>query len=239
MTKRLERIRQDHGVRGEKRPADRESRKREIRSAGLRLFARLGYSAVNFGSIAKEAGVSRPLVYTYFKDKRRFFNEAIDEATGGILAAGRELMRCPTLSADAKLHQLCGAVFAVLFDNRDFLGVVVDYLCTLRRRGEDPVERVLKHTVGLKRLLRALVLEAVKRGEYEARLDPARAVALIYSQFEAAVLRLAVSGQAERSVSVGALDALLQSFRDKARVCEAPRGPGACLRVGTLAKDVG
>ena len=59
-------------------------RKREICATSIRLFAQRGYEDVNFGNIAKECGLSRTLVYTYFKDKRTIFNQAIFELTTAV-----------------------------------------------------------------------------------------------------------------------------------------------------------
>ena len=63
------------------KPVNHKERKREICATSIRLFAQRGYQDVNFGTIAKECGISRTLVYTYFKDKRTIFNQAIIELT--------------------------------------------------------------------------------------------------------------------------------------------------------------
>ncbi len=196
------------------RTVNHKERKREIRAISLRLFARHGFGDVNFGMIAEACGISRTLLYTYFKDKRQIFNEAIDEATGVIGVRYREIVRS-RLSPDAKLRQICIAVFALLFDNRDFLCVIVDFLCAVRRGGKIPVDNILRHTMGLKRILHSFVVEAIHRGEYDASVNANRATALLYSQFETAVLRIAVSGQAEISESIDALNAILFAFRSR------------------------
>ena len=189
-----------------------KERRREIRAISLKLFARNGFDDVNLGMIAEACGISRPLLYTYFKDKRQIFNEAIDEATGVIGVRYREIVRS-RLPADAKLRQICIDVFALLFDNRDFLCVIVDFLCAVRRGGKIPVDRILRHTMGFKRILHSFVVEAIHRGEYDPSINANRATALLYSQFETAVLRIAVSGQAEISESIDALNAILFAFR--------------------------
>ncbi|MGN0832221.1 MAG: TetR/AcrR family transcriptional regulator [Kiritimatiellia bacterium] len=195
-----------------RKTVNHKARKREIRAVGLGLFARHGFDDVNFGMIAEAAGISRTLLYTYFRDKRQIFNEAIDEATAVVGTRYREIARS-RLSADAKLRQICIAVFALLFDNRDFLCVIVDFLATVRRGGKIPVDNVMRHTVGLRRILHSFVVEAVRRGEYDPSLNAHRATALLYSQFEAVVLRLTLSGRAELSESVDATNAILFSFR--------------------------
>ena len=189
-----------------------KERRREIRAISLGLFARHGFNDVNFGMIAEACGISRPLLYTYFKDKRQIFNEAIDEATGIIGVRYREIVRS-RLSADAKLRQICIDVFALLFDNRDFLCVIVDFLCAVRRGGRIPVDNIMRHTVGMRRILHSFIVEAIHRGEYDPSINANRATALLYSQFETAVLRIAVSGQAEISESIDAMNSILFAFR--------------------------
>lgn len=191
-----------------------KERRREIRSISLKLFAQYGFAAVNFGMIARECGVARTLLYTYFKDKRTIFNEAINEATSSIAEKYHDVMRSGQ-TADAKLRELCVAVFALLFDNRDFLWVIVDFLSEYQRKGKVPVENILRHTVGLKRIIHSLVVEAKHRGEYDPSINVNRATSLVYSQFEAAILRITISGNAEISESIETLNAILNAFRRK------------------------
>ncbi len=191
-----------------------KERKRDIRAMSLKLFAQHGFADVNFGMIAKECGVARTLLYTYFKDKRTIFNEAVDEATSSIADLYRELLHTRQ-SADAKLRQLCVAVFALLHDNRDFLCVIVDLLREYQRKGKLKVENILRHTVGMKRIIHSLILEGRHRGEYDAELNINRATMLVYSLFEAAILRLTVSGGAEMADSISVFNTVLLSFRPK------------------------
>lgn len=193
-----------------------QERREKIVSVSIKLFAKYGYSSVNVGAIAEAAGISRTLLYTYFSDKRLIFNEAISGVTARIEAKYAEVVRSRQ-SADAKLRQICVAVFAMLFDNRDFVCVIADVLASQRRKGSIPVDRVEAHTKGLKRILRLLLNEGVKRGEYRAGIDTLRAVRLLYSQFEAAALRIAVTGHAEISECIDQLDAILFAFRAERR----------------------
>lgn len=191
-----------------------KERKREIRATSLKLFARHGFAAVNFGMIARECGIARTLLYTYFKDKRAIFNEAIDEATSSIAGKYHDVMRSGQ-TADAKLRELCVAVFALLYDNRDFLCVIVDFLSEYQRKGKVPVENILRHTLGMKRIIHSLVVEGKHRGEFDSAINVNQATALLYSQFEAAILRIAISGGAEISGSIETLNTILGAFRKK------------------------
>lgn len=191
-----------------------KERKREIRATSLKLFARHGFADVNFGMIAKECGVARTLLYTYFKDKRAIFNEAINEATSSIADKYHEVMRSGQ-SAGVKLRQLCTAVFALLYDNRDFLCVIIDFLSEYQRKGKLPFENILRHTVGMRRIIHSLVVEGKHRGEFAASINVNSATTLVYSLFEAAVLRISISGGARISDSIDSLDTLLLAFKAK------------------------
>ncbi len=61
-----------------RRPSpDRESRRREIIAAAVRLCARRGMENLTFGDIAQETGLSRPLIYFYFPDLASLLLEAL------------------------------------------------------------------------------------------------------------------------------------------------------------------
>ena len=195
------------------RKIDHEERKNRIVSESLRLFGQLGYDAVNFGMIADACKISRTLLYAYFKDKRAIFNEAIDEVTDKVRARYEEAS-ASLASADQKLHRVCFTVFELLFDNRNFVCVIADVLSGYRRKGGSvPVERVIAHTSGLLRILQRLIAEGVQRGEYRPDVNPARAANILYSQYEAAALRIAITGNAELAVCIDEMDAILHALR--------------------------
>ena len=198
------------------RPVNHDERKRRIVAESVKLFARFGFSETNFGMIAAKSGISRTLLYTYFKDKREIFNAAIDEVTSRIAIKHIETMRSHE-SVDTKLREICAAVFAMLFENRDFVCVIADVLTSYRRSGSIPIDKVKRHTAGMKRILVSLLEEAVARGEYRADLSIERAAELIYSQFEASVLRLALTGGAEIGEAIDRMNGILSAVKAPVR----------------------
>jgi len=187
---------------------DHDGRKRQIIAESIKLFAKYGYSAVNFGMIAKNVGVARTLIYTYFKNKRAIFDAAIAGVTQQVEAKYAEVVRSRQ-TADAKIRQICLTVFAMLFDNRDFVRVVADVLASYRRKGAIPVDRVDAHTVGVKRVLRILVREAVRSGEYRKDVDPIKVTNLLYALFEAMALRITITGKAVLSDCIDQMNFVL------------------------------
>lgn len=195
------------------RTIDHTKRRHKIVEESLKLFATVGYSHVNIGMVAKSCGLSRTLLYTYFKDKREIFNEAINEVTGQVAAKYEEVARMKSLGADEKLRAVTSTVFTVMFANRDFVCVIADVLSGYRRRGAIPAERVSAHTDGLRRIFSRFLSEAIERGEYRADIDIPNVTALLYSQFEAAALRIAVTGNALLGECVSGMFALLDALR--------------------------
>lgn len=191
---------------------DHAARKREIVRVSLRLFAQKGYSAVNFGTIASACRISRTLLYGYFKDKRAIFNEAIDEATSTIEAKYAEIVHSRH-SADSKLRQICITVLSVLFERRDFVCVISDYLAQMRRSEGIPLLYVKRHTIGLKRIIHSLIIEAKRRGEYARSVNPVRAISIIYSQFLATAMMITTMGGADFTEAIDRTDAVLAAMR--------------------------
>ncbi len=58
----------------QRREEEKEQRKTEIIDATERVILQVGWNAVHFGAVAKEARLSRSLVYFYFKTKDELFH---------------------------------------------------------------------------------------------------------------------------------------------------------------------
>jgi AcrR family transcriptional regulator len=73
------------------RPRSAERSKRAILDAALKEFSELGYAGARIDSIAKRAGVSKPMIYSYFGDKDDIYAAALREAYVQIRAGERQL----------------------------------------------------------------------------------------------------------------------------------------------------
>jgi AcrR family transcriptional regulator len=67
-----------------KRPAYRrlgvDERKRQLLERGADLFARYSYDELSMRKIAREAGISKALLYHYFPSKQAFFRATLEQA---------------------------------------------------------------------------------------------------------------------------------------------------------------
>lgn len=82
-----------------------EVRKRSvdaIKQAALELFARNGYHSTSISGIAKEAGISKGLMYNYFESKEALLHAIISEA----IAEGERLLQSCLEGATAPFERL-------------------------------------------------------------------------------------------------------------------------------------
>jgi AcrR family transcriptional regulator len=61
-------------------------RRRQLLERGAELFARHSYDELSMRQIAREAGISKPLLYHYFPSKRAFFEATLAQAAGELQA---------------------------------------------------------------------------------------------------------------------------------------------------------
>ncbi|MCY8819124.1 TetR/AcrR family transcriptional regulator, partial [Bacillus atrophaeus] len=56
----------------------RQLAKENIRSAAMRLFIKQGYHATSISDVAKEAGISKGLLYNYYKGKEELLATMVE-----------------------------------------------------------------------------------------------------------------------------------------------------------------
>lgn len=64
-----------------------DERRRQLLSAGLRLFATRSYPAVSVSDVARKAGVSHGLVFHYFGDKRGLYRGVAESVADRLVSA--------------------------------------------------------------------------------------------------------------------------------------------------------
>ena len=197
-----------------KATVDHRARKQVIIANAIQLFARHGYNDVTFQDLADSSGIARTILYRYFKNKRQIFDAAIFLALDRVVQKHAEIMRAK-LPASVRLRQICTAVTATLFDNREFLAVIIDFVMAMKRSKHDMTRRIMTFTIGLKRILHTRLVGGIHHGEFRADANPDVYTDLFYAQFESAVLRLSVSGDAALTDVMNRIDELLKGLARK------------------------
>ena len=170
---------------------DHEQRKREIAERAIRLFSQVGYDNVSLIMIAAATGISRTVLYRYFCSKREVMDAAITTVTGVIERRCTRIMASRATNCE-KLEGICHTVADVMFENKEFLVAVFDFVVGMVRSGADMGSNISRFTEGTRHAIRLLIEHAIERGEIPGILVVDRISDAIYAQFESCAMRIVI-----------------------------------------------
>jgi len=170
---------------------EHEKRKREILEKALDVFIDEGYEDTTFQKIAERCGITRTILYLYFKNKREIFSFSIKLFTERIEADIRAVSADEARSQAAKLEAILALVSESCARNRRLLLILLDYLGHQRTAGGSPDERVRRRTIRMRHILAGVLIEGQRSGEFGS-FPVKQAGDLLYSLIEAAIFRIAV-----------------------------------------------
>jgi TetR/AcrR family transcriptional regulator len=140
-------------------PSDAATYKRLL-SAAREIFARKGYSGTSVREIVAAAGVTKPVLYYYFRNKEGLYLELFREPFAK-LAAFLDEVSNGRGSATKRLRQFCSRLHFLFCEHAELLNLL---------QGSPPGTPSLDIEEDYKRLcetLRHLIHEATEQGEFE------------------------------------------------------------------------
>jgi len=182
---------------------EHDKRKREILEKSLDVFVDEGYEDTTFQKIAERCGITRTILYIYFKNKREIFAFSIKLFTEKLEASIKAIAADAKLSQEAKLGAMVAMVVEVCARNKRLLAVVLDYLGHQRTAGGNPDERVRRRTIRMRHILSGIIIEGQRSGEF-GDFSVKEAGDLLYALIEAAIFRIAVLDRADAGGLAGA-----------------------------------
>jgi AcrR family transcriptional regulator len=154
-----------------------------ILEAALRVISRKGIGGATMGAVAAEAGVSRPTLYLYFKDRESLVERTASMAIEQLTAQLDEAL-AGAHTFEQQLHALVLTKVAFFHRHRDFFRV---YMEASAGGATVAARHRVQHEKHLARIA-ALLKVAMKRGEVRA-MDAER-LALILAEAMHSILRL-------------------------------------------------
>jgi AcrR family transcriptional regulator len=95
---------------------DVDERRRRLLELGAELFARFSYDELTMATIAREAGISKALLYHYFPGKQAYFAATLEEKAAELAALTEPDPSLPPLE---QLTRSLGAFLGWVDENRD------------------------------------------------------------------------------------------------------------------------
>jgi AcrR family transcriptional regulator len=208
---------------------EHEKRKREILEKALDVFIDEGYEDTTFQKIAERCGITRTILYLYFKNKREIFSFSIKLFTEKLEAEIKLIGAKPSLTQTEKLSSILSMAVEVCSRNRRLLAVVLDYLARQRAAGGNPDERVRRRTIRMRHILAGVLIEGQRSGEFGS-FSVKEAGDLLYALIEAAIFRIAVLDREDAGGLAQAASLLAAGFAASGSAAGA-RAPAGSLLV--------
>jgi AcrR family transcriptional regulator len=177
---------------------EHDKRKREILEKSLDVFVEQGYEDTTFQKIAERCGITRTILYLYFKNKREIFSFSIKLFTERLESDIKALVADKTFNQSEKLALIATLALEQCAKNRRLLAVIIDYLGHIRASGGDPDERVRRRTIRMRHIISGVIIEGQRSGEFGA-FSVKAAGELLYALIEAAIFRIAVLDREDSS----------------------------------------
>jgi AcrR family transcriptional regulator len=159
-------------------PTDSSEARDKILATAARLFAQNGYDNTSLSQVAREANVSKALIFWHFDSKEALYRTALRKTLEPYFINADAL---EGLSAAHRLERLIDQFYEFVLQNvysvRFFLGLAL--------RGETRPDEGLAHVVDLYRAFRHNLTDIIEggrqRGEFRADADSRHEAALILS----------------------------------------------------------
>jgi len=177
---------------------EHNKRRKQILKKALDVFVEEGFENATYQKISDRCKITRTTLYTYFRNKQEIFNYSIKQLMSD---AERDILRVKedaSLTYPDKLKKTLSLIFTRLEANRRLLLVILDYLVFLTKnsvnsksRKPTPDIRVRRRTIRLRRILAAMLIEGIKKGQLK-KVNISAANDLFYGLIEAGIFRLIV-----------------------------------------------
>ena len=170
---------------------EHDKRRKKILEKALTVFMDDGYENTTFQKIADRCGITRTILYLYFKNKRDIFNYSIKQLLTTIEEKINLIRADVSLNSMEKITRVLHDIFKLFEQNRQFISVILDYLLYIYKGEANPEVRVRRRTVRLRHFLASMVIEGVKTGDLK-KVKVKTADDYLYSFIESAIFQLAV-----------------------------------------------
>ncbi len=144
-------------------------RKEQLLEVASRLFAERGYAGATTAQLAREAGVTEPIIYRHFASKRDLFI-ALVQKTGEETIRQWEAQLAGAASPAEKLRRLVGANPMVSDRGRGAYRVIVQAMTEIK--DEKILQAIQEHIAALHDFVTRQVEEGQRAGVVSRRFSP-------------------------------------------------------------------
>ncbi len=145
---------------------EHDKRKREILEKSMELFCNDGYEDVTFQKIADACGITRTTLYIYFKNKHEIFNFSIKQLSSDLEQGFLKIIKDSNINAEQCLRTIVSDSVDLCSKNKGLFEVLIPYLTSLYKTGDNVYERVRRRIIRLNHLMTQIMIRGQKNGEF-------------------------------------------------------------------------
>jgi len=170
---------------------EHEQRRKKILEKALTVFMDDGFEDATFQKIADRCGITRTILYLYFKNKKEIFTYSIKQLLLSVEEKIYLIINNKSKSSVEKIINVLLAIFKLIEQNRQLIYVVLDYLLHISRGDVAPEMLVKRRTLKFRRILSSVMNDGIKAGDIK-KINVKVAVDYLYSFVESAIFQIAV-----------------------------------------------
>jgi len=162
------------------RKVDKEQRQTELLEAAIEVFAQRGYQATTMDDIAERAGVSKGMLYIYFKNKEALFG-AVFRWYGQMIS---QTMLGAITDIDDEIEQLqrIAAIWGeIAVEHRDYVPLFLDFWAAASVRGmrSDYADDLATMYEEYRNLIAGIIEQGQRKGVFKKEADAQAAAYLL------------------------------------------------------------
>lgn len=146
--------------------------------AGINLFAEKGYAGTSVREIVAKAGVSKPVLYYYFRNKQGIFQAILDSAAERFEQILRDIVATPGTVLERLLHFYQHFYQGILLQHQDLYRMVRDVIFAPPQK--EPSYDIHRFERSMSEAIKAIYLQGIEKGEVKPA-DPEDIATLVMS----------------------------------------------------------
>jgi AcrR family transcriptional regulator len=170
---------------------EHDKRKKKILEKALAVFVDEGFENATYQKIADRCGITRTILYLYFKNKKEIFTYSIKQLLINVEENMNSICADRSLSNPEKINKVLFVIFKLAEQNRQLLSVILHYLLHISKKDTNPKKQVRRRTVKLQHVLSTIVIDGIRSGELK-KVNIKKTKDYLYSFVESAIFQLAV-----------------------------------------------
>ena len=170
---------------------EHDERRKKILEKALAVFMNDGFENATFQKIADKCGITRTILYLYFKNKKEIFSYSLKQLLSNVEENITIIINDKSLNSIEKITKVLLMVLKQMEKNSQLLSVILNYLLHLSKGDADPEVRVRRRTVKFRRFLSSMIIEGIRSKELK-KTNIKTTVDYLYSLIESAIFQLVV-----------------------------------------------